>query len=67
MKLTAFALLAGSAAAFAPTQSNTRVSTQAAAGIDDLKADAIKLNPIVKVSLLMRSSETVLSSCLISP
>jgi hypothetical protein len=49
MKIAAFALLAGSAAAFAPAQSG-RVSTANNAAIDDLKAVAAKANPVVKVS-----------------
>lgn len=48
MKTTALALLAGSAAAFAPAQSG-RASTAQSAGIDDLKDIAGKCNPAVKV------------------
>jgi len=49
MKVAILALLAGSAAAFAPTQTNSRVSTAVNAGIDELKSIAEKSNPVLKV------------------
>ena len=48
MKIAAFALLAGSAAAFVPAQSG-RSATATNAAIDDLKAVAAKANPALKV------------------
>jgi hypothetical protein len=48
MKFLVAALLAGSAAAFAPAPSQGRVSTSNAAAIDDLKEVAAKANPILK-------------------
>jgi len=47
MKTAALALLAGSAAAFAPAQTG-RVSTINKAAIDDLKEVAAKANPVLK-------------------
>jgi len=50
MKIAALSLLVGSAAAFAPSQTSSRVSTSTYAAMDDLKAIAEKSNPVLKVS-----------------
>ena len=52
MKVAILSLLATSAAAFAPSTSNSRVSTAANAAIDELKSIAEKSNPVLKVGLL---------------
>jgi hypothetical protein len=49
MKIASFALLVGSAASFAPSQSGSRVSTSVKSGMDDLKTIAEKSNPVLKV------------------
>ena len=48
----ALALLAGSAAAFVPSQQSARVSTVVNGGMDDLKTIAAKANPLLKVRLV---------------
>ena len=48
MKIAALALLAGSAAAFAPAQTGRSVTATNAA-MDDLKEVAGKANPVLKV------------------
>ena len=50
MKLAGLALLAGSAAAFAPNAGPVRASVAVHAAVDDLKALAEKSNPVLKVS-----------------
>ena len=56
MKFATLALLASSAAAFAPAQ-QAKVSTALNSGLDDLKAVAAKCNPVVNVSRIDESLE----------
>ena len=49
MKLSILSLLIGSAAAFAPSTSNSGSNVVAKAAIDDLEAIAAKSNPVLKV------------------
>jgi len=48
MKVAALSLLIGSAAAFAPSRTGSRVATSTNAAIDDLKSIAEKSNPVLK-------------------